>query len=463
MTISSSTLNSQLRQIGLSSNFISLVEEAALTGNQVAALSATSLGEVAIDEIIGGMKPLTTGLGSAGVALLTKGVPGITDTIVQDVSDAVDDLASITGGSVENGFLNLVAASASAEGIKAALQQVAPNITSDQISTVLADIIPDRFLSEIDNISNIANSFSSFAASLSSSVAAFQATSSALLGGTSFLKDFLTKIDSTPINQIESLGVSASLAQYVLTRIDAGDIIGAAKLAASDPNVVLSISELETELSKIDTSVGGRVSFSSVQQRSTKAVYDTDGNTNKWSGSNTSDEVFSIVGSVEQQMVDFVKSRREITQVVLFGIETTDQQNLTAQIIHEQHVATGINGIGFHYIVMQNGVVQRGRPLAVQSEILENHDEYSIMIGLPHSGTSITTAQAKSLGQIMHAFYMSWPGGKLLDAHRIDLELDFNVGFDTSDLQYKSGNKLNFGGSQSSLSTRQLIASADVI
>lgn len=461
MSISSSTLNSQLKQIARSSNFTSLVDEAKTVGDNVAALSATSLGETSVDEIIGGIKPLGTGQGSEGVALLTKGVPGITDTIVKDVSDDESDLNYITGGTVENGFLDLVATSASAEGVKAALQTVAPDITTDQISTVLSDIVPDRFSSQIQNISDVSKSFSTFATDLNSSVVSFQRTAGALLGGTSFLKDFVTKIDNTPINQIEALGVPANVAQSVLNLVDNGDIVGAARLASEQPTVTADIDSLEQSLSVIDTSISGRVSFSSFQDKTTKAVYDPNANTNKWNGSSTDESVFSIVGSVEQQMLDFVRNKREITQTVVFGIETTDQQNLTANDIHKQHVAAGINGIGFHYIILANGVVQRGRPLAVQSEILENHNEYSIMIGIPHSGHSITTSQANSLKKVMKAFYMTWPGGKLLDGHVIDPELEFNCGFDVYDLMFSVGPKLNFGGSQSSLSTKQLIASAN--
>ena len=146
----------------------------------------------------------------------------------------------------------------------------------------------------------------------------------------------------------------------------------------------------------------------------------------------------------------------------MFGVETREQQVLTSSELHTAHNAAGINGIGFHYVILQNGVVQRGRPLAVQSEILENHDQYSIMVGLPHSGNYISPEQAKSLRMMMKMFYSSYPGGKFIDAHEVDQEIGFNSGINAEALR-SVFKRFNFGGSTRSLSTAQIIAAAQEV
>ena len=457
MTIPVNTLNTQLRLIVTSANFLNLVNATSSVGTQIETLQSTSLGTTS-QEIIGGMQPITTGLGSLGVALVTRNLPDLSSQIVKDVSSSASSLNSITGGTVENGFLNLVAASATLEGVQAAVNAVATP-TNAQLQTILTDIVPDRLATNVASI--IGSGVAGVALSLTNSVSIFQSSFNALIAGasSSFIKNFIYRIDSTALNQIEGIGVSPTDAPGILRILEEQGVSPAAR-AIRSLGIITPITEIETALLQIDTSIAGALSFSNYEVTSSRPTFDADSLTNSWKGAATNPDIFTDISSYQELLLEFVRCDREITELILVGVETRNQQFLNASEVHTTHVAAGEDGIGFHFIIHQNGTIQRGRPIAVQSDAIENHEQYSVIVGvMNNNGVSINAFT--SIKRLVKAFYNVWPGGKLIENSEIDTDAEV-IGIDAERIRQIFG-KYNYGGQTRSLSTSQLIASAQLV
>ena len=70
-----------------------------------------------------------------------------------------------------------------------------------------------------------------------------------------------------------------------------------------------------------------------------------------------------------------------------------------AKTIHKWHLANGWDGIGYHYVILENGVIENGRPLYWQGAHCRGHNED---IGICLIGIdSFTEMQFKSLRMLL--------------------------------------------------------------
>ena len=51
-----------------------------------------------------------------------------------------------------------------------------------------------------------------------------------------------------------------------------------------------------------------------------------------------------------------------IKYLVIHCSDTPDDRDVTAEEIHRWHLEKGYSGIGYHYVILRNGVVEKGRP-----------------------------------------------------------------------------------------------------
>lgn len=451
-----SSLNTKLKSTKIAAGFESLASDASSIASAVQALNSTSLGNL-LNETISGIQSLnTTTSQQAKIAILTDSIPGIKDQIVKDVSDSKSDLEDIIGTTINDGFLDVVVINPTPEGVKAAIKAIA-TLTDDQLETIIANITPKKYSSQISEISSkeFADFANEFATSLGSFVSSFNNITTNQTGN--FIQDMILQVDDTPLSLIENFGVLRQDTADVLLLLQAGETSKAANKVESLTGK--PISEVENFLSTVPTSLNEQLDTDSAY-KSTTGVYEVSSKNNTWVGADTTDEYFDIIATQEQLLIELIKCPREITEIVFYGHEMTPDQILSAKDIHASYNADGSDGIPFHYVVQPGGNLQRGRPLSVQGSYSTTHDRYSIGIVVPHyQNGDASIHQGKTIRKLFESFYHVWPGGQAFDAQEDLQESNIPVGVSISSY-VEAFKKINYGGAGRSISTVQLISAA---
>ena len=156
--------------------------------------------------------------------------------------------------------------------------------------------------------------------------------------------------------------------------------------------------------------------------------------------------VFPYISSVEELQAELRNIKREITEVVVHWSETPTNKNIGSEEINETHLASELNGIGYHYVIRRDGSLQRGRPANITGEhaIANNHNQRSLGIvfvggiNVPSetrniedftSVQSLTRSQFNTFDHFCRSFYNVFEGGQIVGHSDID-ELANDPGFD---------------------------------
>lgn len=115
-----------------------------------------------------------------------------------------------------------------------------------------------------------------------------------------------------------------------------------------------------------------------------------------------------------------VRPRTDMIVIHHVGIPDGDTP---AAAIHRAHLANGWAGIGYHYVIRKNGVIERGRPLAVVGAHAygENYHTVGINVTGNFDKEVPTDAQMKSLTELVTALcriYHINPGPATIVGHR---------------------------------------------
>lgn len=115
-----------------------------------------------------------------------------------------------------------------------------------------------------------------------------------------------------------------------------------------------------------------------------------------------------------------VRPKTEMIVIHHVGIPAGDTP---AAAIHRAHLANGWAGIGYHYVIRKNGVIERGRPLAVVGAHAygENYHTVGINVTGNFDKEVPTDAQMKSLTELVTALcriYHIDPGPATIVGHR---------------------------------------------
>lgn len=449
-------VNAQLRQLVSAGNFERVLSQATSTSTTVQALDSTSLGTV-VNEIVSGFQALNVAQGNQGSALMTNNVPGV--TLENDTSANNTSLGTITGGTVNNGFTKLVVTTPTPEGIKSALAATT-TVTNTQLKNVLENLIADEYATNLDDV--VTTDFSTEAAALSAATVIFASSVNNLLGGLTgnLIQDIILKVNQAPLVPLVQLGVDIGIAQQAYNLILEDKKLEAAKLIFANQESPTSITQIEDQLETIDTSISNQVQ-SGTAPNAQRSTYDTNSNSNKWTGASTPSSVFTYVSSEEELRIEFLRTQREITQMMFFGYEVEANQVLTSADIHLlEGFDTGGDGITMHYIVLPNGTIQRGRPISKVSSSISEHNNFSVFVGsiINKDSKIVTVDQLRSILSLSKAFYAAVPGGQILSSTDFDPEYT-SSGFKVDSLVRANG-KQNFGNSSRSFSGAQLTAAA---
>ena len=449
-------INSRLKNLSVVSGFDKLASQAITIATSVQALNSSSLG-ITLNENISGVQSLNTTINSAyAIGLLTKNLTGLQSQVVKDVSGSKTQLDAITGATVDNAFLDFVFASATAEGIKSAINTVATP-SNQQLNTILTNVVPKQFSGQVSDL--VTKNFTQFSSELTSAVSSFSGAFSDILGSATgnILQDIILQTDTGPLNIIQNLGISSAASGHFLNLLQTEGIAKAAISIAALTGK--SITDIEIVLGSVPLSLSSQIQKRNVSA-STTGVYDVSSKNNEWNGASTPDNYFDIIATQEHLMIELIKSSREITEVVFFGHEMTEDQILTSKEIHKSYIADGNDGIPFHYTILPNGNLQRGRALSREGTFSTTHNKYSIGVVIPHVKNSpATTKQGETVKLFLEAFYQVWPGGQVFDA-RLDTD-NSSVPVGVNITNYVSlFKKINYGSAARSFSTQQLIAAS---
>lgn len=100
-----------------------------------------------------------------------------------------------------------------------------------------------------------------------------------------------------------------------------------------------------------------------------------------------------------------------------------------AETIHNWHVQRGFDGIGYHFVILEDGSIQAGRPEYWQGAHVSGHNQSNIGICLIGEGGDATDEQLDSLFQLIRGLENKY--GKLdVSGHRDYTETKTCPGFD---------------------------------
>jgi hypothetical protein len=243
------------------------------------------------------------------------------------------------------------------------------------------------------------------------------------------VKKFAPKLSSSKVNQVIALSQGDSQ-EFELAVDLLFDATG--KPAA----------EIRAFLKEIDTTIT-RATAPNIEQNVFGEPYVIGSFLKQWN-SGLDDPVFPYVSSVEELQAELRNVKREVTEVVVHWTETPTNKNIGSEEINETHLESGLNGIGYHYVIRRDGSLQRGRPVNLQGQHADDHDTRSIAvvfvggINVPSetrniedfiSVQSLTRSQFNTFDHFCRAFYNTYPGGQILGHSDID-DLANDPGFD---------------------------------
>lgn len=95
---------------------------------------------------------------------------------------------------------------------------------------------------------------------------------------------------------------------------------------------------------------------------------------------------------------------RKLDQVVIHCSATRPSQDIGRAEINEWHKARGWAGIGYHYVIRRNGLVENGRPVAQAGAHVEGHNATTIGVvlvgGLDEQGKPAPLYDARQLAAL---------------------------------------------------------------
>lgn len=106
---------------------------------------------------------------------------------------------------------------------------------------------------------------------------------------------------------------------------------------------------------------------------------------------------------------------RSIEEIIIHCSDTYASMNTTAADIDRWHRQRGWKGIGYHFVILRNGVVEEGRDILRIGAHCEGHNEHSVGIclvgGKGENGQpedNFTSEQKASARRLVHDLRMDW-------------------------------------------------------
>ena len=116
--------------------------------------------------------------------------------------------------------------------------------------------------------------------------------------------------------------------------------------------------------------------------------------------------------------------KRKITEIIIHCSATREGQHFTAADIDRWHRAINYDCIGYHFVILLDGTIERGRPLEQIGAHCKHHNKQSIGIcyigGLDANGDpkdTRTPAQREQLRRLVQQLMEQFPAATLHGHH----------------------------------------------
>ena len=116
---------------------------------------------------------------------------------------------------------------------------------------------------------------------------------------------------------------------------------------------------------------------------------------------------------------------RQITEIIVHSTATPKGMNATAQDIDRWHRQKGYDCIGYHYVILRNGLIQQGRAVRIIGAHCKGHNVNTIGVayvgGLnedKQSADTRTGAQKIALNVLLGDLVKQYPTIKKISGHR---------------------------------------------
>ena len=106
----------------------------------------------------------------------------------------------------------------------------------------------------------------------------------------------------------------------------------------------------------------------------------------------------------------------DIKYLVVHCSDTPNSENLNASDIHKMHLSFGWDGIGYHKIICQNGIVENGRPTYWQGAHVYGYNKNSLGICLIGK-SNFNDKQLNSLFILLKSWAKIYPNAEII-GHR---------------------------------------------
>jgi N-acetylmuramoyl-L-alanine amidase len=377
------------------------------------------------------------------VGILTEKAGQLKTYLVKDVSAVKSDLETLTGSTVNNGFLEAVVGAVHPEAMKAAFEEVIESPPIQAIVRTVEEVVVPEFKELVNDAvqEDIPKTVSSIKSFLNNLV---QGTTDIGLPG--HLQNITEKASGS---------IQAVIKNIATNPINIGQLKGIMGQVANQ-DFSLAVSELQKfsdkaaiDIEKAVKGVNPKLFASIERDTETNALqpsFQLGSNSFFWNGKDTSILAFSYITSSQELESELRNITRPVTELVVHWTETFTNKDIGAYEIHQSQNQLGLNGIGYHYVIRRDGSIQRGRPVElIGDHVGNNHNIYSISIVLvgginAPSGTenptrfldakSLTRAQYTSFDKFLEKFYLAYPGGQVLGNNDIEpdqVDPGFNV------------------------------------
>lgn len=110
---------------------------------------------------------------------------------------------------------------------------------------------------------------------------------------------------------------------------------------------------------------------------------------------------------------------REIKEIIVHCSDSPHGRGDDAATIHRWHLERGFSGVGYHWVILESGEIQAGRPEYWKGAHAKNYNFGSIgicLIGQKY----FTEEQLVSLRCLINLKLKQWPGAKVMGHHDVD-------------------------------------------
>ncbi len=109
-----------------------------------------------------------------------------------------------------------------------------------------------------------------------------------------------------------------------------------------------------------------------------------------------------------------------ITRVVIHCSASPQGRGDDAETIHSWHTRRGWSGIGYHYVILEDGTLQTGRPEYWEGAHVNGHNKDSLGICLIGYGSEVTNDQMDTLAQLLLGLNHKYNGVEVLGHNDLD-------------------------------------------